>query len=73
MSPWPLNFFLLCLLTFLTVVFFSSDSAGLAGHGQKKIVKKRVRTILEYLDTVQEFINFDGYLALGFAQSRLAD
>ena len=73
MSPGPLIFFLLCLLTFLTVIFFSFHAAGPAGHGQKETVKKRVRTILEYLDTVHEFINFDGYLALGFAQSNLAE
>ena len=72
MSLWPGIIFLACL-TFLSLIFFSFDAAGLAGHGQEEVLKKRVKTILEYLDSVQEFINFDGYLALGFAQSNLSE
>ena len=36
---------------------------------QKEVLKVRVHGILEYLETVQEFLNLDGYLTLAFTQS----
>jgi hypothetical protein len=67
MSPWPI-LFLFCLLIFCFLIFYSSDAAG---PRERETVKKRIKTVLDYLETVQEFVNLDGYLALGFTQSRL--
>jgi len=37
------------------------------------VIKGRVKAILEYITTVQEFMNFDGYLALGWTQELLLE